>query len=334
MTITTPPTAALAATPRDLLAIYRTAVLIAQTDERIRGLLETGELALSYYSPRGQEVVAAATAAQLRSDDYIVTTYRGLHDQIAKGVPLRLLLAEYYGRIDGACKGKGGPMHVTHPASGVMLTTGIVGSGLPIANGLALAAQMRGEDRVVVVNFGDGASNIGAFHEALNLAALWNLPVVFLCQNNGFAEHTTYGNGTSCASIADRAGAYGIPGVTVDGNDARAMFDGAGAATARARRGDGPTLLEAMTFRFMGHFFGDDSSYIDESLYNERLARDPVPALRATLIAEGHADESQLSQLEAECGIEIDDAVAFAQSSDTPDLAELARDIYSQEVEV
>ncbi len=166
----------------------------------------SGEIALSYYSPRGQEIVAAATAQSLRRDDYVVTTYRGIHDQIAKGVPLRLLFAEYFGKVTGSCKGKGGPMHVTHPESGVMLTTGIVGSGLPIANGLALAAVLRNEDRVVVItNFGDGASNIGAFHEALNLAALWKLPVVFLCQNNEFAEHTTYANGTSCANVADRA---------------------------------------------------------------------------------------------------------------------------------
>jgi TPP-dependent pyruvate/acetoin dehydrogenase alpha subunit len=334
MTVTTPNTEHPPATPEQLVDIYRTATLIAQTDERIRGLLQTGELALSYYSPRGQEVVAAATAAALRSDDYVVTTYRGLHDQIAKGVPLRLLLAEYFGKVTGACKGKGGPMHVTHPESGVMLTTGIVGSGLPIANGLALAAQLRGEDRVVVVNFGDGASNIGAFHEALNLASLWNLPVVFLCQNNGYAEHTTYANGTSCVNVADRAVAYGMNGVTVDGDDASAMFNAAAAAVGAARRGEGPTLLEAKTFRFMGHFFGDDSSYIDEAIYAERLGRDPVPALRAFLIAEGHADDSALSAIERDCRARIDDAVAYAQTSDLPDLAELGRDIYAEEVAV
>lgn len=321
-------------TTADLVSIYRTAVLIKLTDERVRALLQTGELALSYYSPRGQEIVAAATAASLRSQDYIVTTYRGLHDQIAKGVPLRLLLAEYFGKVTGSCKGKGGPMHVTHPESGVMLTTGIVGSGLPIANGLALAAQLKGEDRVVVVNFGDGASNIGAFHEALNLASLWTLPVVFLCQNNGFAEHTAYANGTSCANIADRAAGYGIPGVTVDGDDAAAMFGAAAGAIDRARTGAGPTLLEAKTFRFMGHFFGDDSSYIDEALYAARLAEDPVPALRAALLADGHADENQLSVIEAEAAGQIEDAVEFAQSSDYPEPAELRRDIYAEEVAV
>jgi TPP-dependent pyruvate/acetoin dehydrogenase alpha subunit len=319
---------------QDLLGIYRTAALIQLTDERIRSLLMSGEIAVSYYSPRGQEIVAAATAANLGPEDYVVTTYRGIHDQIAKGVPLRLLLAEYFGKIDGACKGKGGPMHVTHPASGVMLTTGIVGSGLPIANGLALAVQLRGEKRVVVVNFGDGASNIGAFHEALNLASLWKLPVVFLCQNNGYAEHTTFANGTSCANISERAVAYGMSGLTVDGDDPEAMFEAAAKAIDGARAGNGPILLEAKTFRFMGHFFGDDSSYIDKQIYADRLARDPVPALRSSLIADGHADEAQLALLEQECREQIDDAVEFARASDYPDVAELGRDVYAAEVAV
>jgi TPP-dependent pyruvate/acetoin dehydrogenase alpha subunit len=320
--------------PQDLLGIYRIAALIQLTDERIRSLLMSGEIAVSYYSPRGQEIVAAATAASLRPEDYVVTTYRGIHDQIAKGIPLRPLLAEYFGKATGACKGKGGPMHVTHPDSGVMLTTGIVGSGLPIANGLALAVQLHGEERVVVANFGDGASNIGAFHEALNLASLWKLPVVFLCQNNGYAEHTTFANGTSCTNISDRAAAYGMPGVTVDGNDPEAMFGAAADAIDFARTGNGPTLLEAKTFRFMGHFFGDDSSYIDQQVYADRLARDPLPALRAALVDDGHADEAELARLEQECRERIDDAVDFARASDYPDVAELGRDVYANEVPV
>lgn len=321
-------------TPNDLLAIYRTAALINLTDERIRGLLMSGEIAISYYSPRGQEIVAAATAANLRPEDYVVTTYRGIHDQIAKGMPLRPLMAEYFGKLTGACKGKGGPMHVTHPESGVMLTTGVVGSGLPIANGLALAVQLRGEKRVVVVNFGDGAANIGAFHETLNMASLWKLPVVFLCQNNGYAEHTAFADGTSCTNIADRAVAYGMPGVTVDGDDPEAMFGAAADAIEFARGGNGPTLLEAKTFRFMGHFFGDDGSYIDREIYADRLARDPVPALRAALIADGHAEEAQLARLEQDCREQIDDAVEFARASDYPDVAELGRDVYVREVAV
>ncbi len=315
-----------------LLDIFRTASLIKLVDERIRSLLMSGEIALSYYSPRGQEIVAAATAASLRPDDYVVTTYRGIHDQIAKGVPLRLLLAEYFGKVTGSCKGKGGPMHVTHPESGVMLTTGIVGSGLPIANGLALAAVLRGEQRVVVTNFGDGASNIGAFHEALNLASLWKLPVIFLCQNNEYAEHTSYANGTSCANVADRAVAYGIPGVTVDGNDPAAMYEAAADAILSARAGNGPTLLEAKTFRFMGHFFGDDGSYIDEQIMADRMAKDPVPALRQRLIADGRADETALTAIEDAARQQLDDALEFARNSEYPDVSELGRDVYAEEV--
>jgi acetoin:2,6-dichlorophenolindophenol oxidoreductase subunit alpha len=318
--------------PQTLLEIYRTAATVKLVDERIRGLLMAGEIALSYYSPRGQEIVAAATAASLRPEDYVVTTYRGIHDQIAKGVPLPLLFAEYFGKVTGSCKGKGGPMHVTHPESGVMLTTGIVGSGLPIANGLALAAVLRGEKRVVIANFGDGASNIGAFHEALNLAALWTLPVVFLCQNNEYAEHTTYANGTSCAAVADRAVSYGMPGVTVDGNDAAAMYCAAAEAISNARDGHGPTLLEAKTFRFMGHFFGDDGSYIDDALMAERMSNDPVPALRQQLVDDNIADEVDLTALEADAKAAVDEALQFARDSDYPDVAELGRDVYAEEV--
>jgi pyruvate dehydrogenase E1 component alpha subunit len=320
------------ATPQNLVDIYKTAALIKLVDEKIRSLLMSGEIALSYYSPRGQEIVAAATAQSLRPEDYVVTTYRGIHDQIAKGVPLRLLFAEYFGKVTGSCKGKGGPMHVTHPESGVMLTTGVVGSGMPIANGLALASVLRNESRVVITNFGDGASNIGAFHEALNLAALWKLPVIFLCQNNEYAEHTTYANGTSCANVADRAVAYGIEGVTVNGNDPEAMYSAAAKAIAGARAGNGPTLLEAKTFRFMGHFFGDDGSYIEEQIMADRMAKDPVPALRERLLSEGHADESALSAIEGEANANIDDALEFARNSEYPDVAELGRDVYAEEV--
>ena len=317
-----------------LLAMYEKATLIKQTDERIRGLLGSGALTISYYSPRGQEIVAAATALSLRPEDYVVTTYRGAHDQIAKGLPLRLLFAELFGKSTGACKGKGGSMHITHPESGIMLTTGVVGSGLPIANGLALASQLRDDGRVTVVNFGDGATNIGAFHESLNLASLWKLPVVFLCQNNGYAEHTTYANGTTSRDVADRAQSYQIPGVTVDGNDPAAMFGAARDAIEHARTGAGPTLLEAKTFRFMGHFYGDDSSYIDSDIYDDFLRRDPVPALRASLIVNGHATEADLTAIEADCQSRIDDAVQFAIDSPDPELAEIGRDIYSTEVAV
>jgi pyruvate dehydrogenase E1 component alpha subunit len=223
-------------------------------------------------------------------------------------------------------------MGITHPENGVMVTTGIVGSSLPIANGLALAAQIRGEKRVSIAYFGDGASNIGAFHEALNLAAVWKLPVVFVCQNNGFAEHTRYENGTSCANVADRAASYSMPGVTVNGNDPVAMWQAAGQAIDRARNGDGPTLLEAKTFRLHGHIFGDADAYMDPAEKAAAIESDPMPRMRAWLIAGGHASEDQLQGIEQAIKQEIDEAVEFALSSPYPELAELRRDVYAEEI--
>jgi TPP-dependent pyruvate/acetoin dehydrogenase alpha subunit len=319
-------------TDAELIAIYRVAALIKQTDERIRGLITAGRLHANYYSPRGQEIVAAATAAHLKSDDYVVTIYRGLHDHLAKGVPLKLLMAEYFGRIDGSCKGKGGCMHITHPESGIMVTTGIVGSGMPIANGLALASQVRGDGRVTVTNFGDGASNIGAFHESMNLAQLWKLPVVFLCQNNLYAEHTSYEGGTA-GEIARRADGYGMVGVRVDGNDPVAMFQAAGEAIERARAGAGPTLIEARTFRFFGHNFGDPGHYIPKDIYAAALAADPLPLLRARLIDEAIASEDTVAAMEDAIKAEIDEAVDFASASPYPDAAEMLKDVYAYTLE-
>ena len=202
-------TAAKHYSPSALMDVYRKALFINVVDTKMRGLLKSGGLVAVYYSPRGQEVVAAGMGVHLKPTDYLVTTYRGIHDQLAKGMPLKLLFAEYFAKVTGACKGKGGAMHITHPESGVMVTTGVVGSGLPIANGLAWATQIKKEDRVTLVTFGDGASNIGAFHEALNLASLWKLPVIFMCQNNGYGECTQYAKATPVEKISDRAAAYG-----------------------------------------------------------------------------------------------------------------------------
>ena len=165
--------------------------------------ISAGRIATPYYSPAGQEIIPSAISSLLADRDYVVTIYREIHDQIAKGVPLKQLWAEIAGKLTGTCKGKGGPMHITHPASGIMVTTGIVGSGMPIANGIALSSQIRGDGRITVCYFGDGAANIGAFHEALNMASLWKLPVIFVCQNNQYAEHTSFGLGTAAKRISD-----------------------------------------------------------------------------------------------------------------------------------
>lgn len=313
------------------LGIYRRMALIKANDERSRKVIRSGRLVMPYYSPRGQEVIPSCISACLTDDDYICTIYRGTHDMLAKGVPLRDLWAELAGRVSGTCKGKGGPMHITHPASGVMVTTGIVGSSMPIANGLAWAAQLKGDGRVTIANFGDGASNIGAFHESLNLAAVWKLPVIFVCQNNEWGEHTAYDK-TSNVPVAARAGSYGMPGVRVDGNDVFAMYDAARTAIERARAGEGPTLIEAMTYRFHGHVFGDADGYMDKARKAAAVAADPVPLFRAHLIENGIADEATLAEMEAAIETALDDAVDFALASEFPDTSELTRDVFAEEV--
>jgi pyruvate dehydrogenase E1 component alpha subunit len=287
---------------------------------------------MPYYSPRGQEVIPAAVSVCLSKEDYICTIYRGTHDSLAKGVPVSLLWAELAGRVTGTCKGKGGPMHITHPDSGVMVTTGIVGSTMPIANGLAWGSQLRGDGRVTIAYFGDGASNIGAFHESLNIASLWKLPVVFVCANNGYAEHTKTSVGTSIDRIAKRAASYTMPGITVDGNDPLAMYAAAREAVDRARAGDGPTLIEAVTFRFFGHVFGDPDAYMDEGERLRHMALDPYPRFRAWLVEQGHASAAQLDAIEAENDREIAAAAEFAFSSAYPDAVEIYRDVYEQEI--
>lgn len=311
--------------------LYRTAARILAFDEKYRSSMLGGQAGGMYYPARGQEFAAASVAAHLGQRDYVVTTYRGVHDQIAKGVPLRELWAEYMGKAAGFCHGKGGPMHVSSPKHGLMVTTGVVGSGLPIANGLALASKLRNTGQVTVVNFGDGASNIGAFHESLNLASIWKLPVVFVCQNNKWAEYTPFEVGTSVANVAERAAGYSMPGMTVDGNDPLAMYQAAGEAINRARDGGGPSLLEAVTFRFCGHYFGDQGEYIPEAEYNAAVEADPIPRYRQRLLAEGSASAAELDEIEREAKQEVDDAAAWAFEQPLPDPTELTTDVYSQE---
>lgn len=314
-----------------LLDIYRRAHLIKTADDRFIELIKAGKIASPYYSTRGQELIPAAISVNLTSADYVITTYRGIHDQLAKGIPLRPFVAEFMGRATGTCKGKGGPMHITHLASGLPVTTGVVGSGLPIANGLAWAAQLNKTGQVTVCNFGDGATNIGAFHEALNLASVWKLPVVFVCQNNGYAEHTKYEYGTGARAIVDRAIGYGMHGIQCNGNDAVEMYAAAREAIERARGGEGPTLLEARTFRFRGHLLGDDSHYIGKEEMAAAVAVDPMPRLRAWLIEQGQADEASIAAIEKRNIDEFEDAVEFGLSSPWPDVSELAKDVYAEE---
>jgi acetoin:2,6-dichlorophenolindophenol oxidoreductase subunit alpha len=314
---------------KTLVEIYRRMTAIKKNDDRFISEMKAGRMTMPYYSARGQECIPAAISVQLSNEDYLVTIYRGIHDMIAKGVPPKLIWAELAGRSTGTCKGKGGPMHVTHPASGCMVTTGIVGAGMPIGCGLALAAQLRGEKRVTVTNFGDGASNIGAFHESLNLASVWKLPVLFVCQNNQYAEHTALRKGTSIERIADRAAAYGMPGVQVDGNDPVAIYQVAQEAIARARAGNGPTLIEALTFRFNGHLIGDMGEYIPKEEYAAAVAADPYPKYRSRLVEHKHASAADLDAIDAAVAAEVEAAVKFAFDSPLTDASEIKRDVYA-----
>jgi pyruvate dehydrogenase E1 component alpha subunit len=315
-----------------LLEIYKKAALIKQNDERVIKQMMAGKLVMPYYSPRGQEIIPSALSVSLTDDDYICTIYRGIHDMLAKGFPLDALWAELAGRVTGTCKGKGGPMHLTCPEKGMMVTTGIVGSSMPIATGLAWAAKLDGKNRVSVANFGDGAANIGAFHESMNMAAVWKLPVIFLCQNNLYAEHTSIAYSRVVEKISERAAGYGMPGVTVNGNDPDEMYGAAKVAIDRARAGEGPTLIEAMTFRFNGHLLGESGGYMDKDLYADAQTKDPMPILRARLIAEGIASEDELKAIETDIDARIDAALTAAMDAPFPDLAELKRDVFAEEI--
>ncbi len=312
--------------------IYRKMALLKHSDDRVIGAMKAGKMVMPYYSARGQECIPSAISVLLDDEDYLVTIYRGVHDMLAKGLPAKLLWAELAGKVTGTCKGKGGPMHLTYPSKGCMVTTGIVGASMPVACGLALASQLRGETRVTVANFGDGASNIGAFHESLNLASVWKLPVIFVCQNNGYAEHTVYNKGTSVEKIADRAASYNMPGVHVDGNDPVAVYGAAKEAIERARRGEGPTLIEAKTFRFNGHLIGDMGEYIPKDEYAAALKSDPYPRYRNSLLEDGHATAEELDAIDAAVREEINEAEAFAMSSAPPEAIEVKRDVYAHEL--
>ncbi len=309
--------------------IYETMVRISACDQRIQQGLAAGDLQFQYYPCGGQEAIPATIATLLTSDDYVVTTYRGIHDIVAKGTPMTEIIAEMYGKSAGTSKGKGGPMHLSDPNAGLMVTTGIVGAGAPIANGLALAEQLKGTSRIVVCNFGDGAANIGAVHEALNLAALWKLPVVFVCQNNLYAEYTSFGDSTRSTSIASRAGGYGMPGVTVDGIDPVAIYGAAKVAVERARAGGGPTLLECVAHRLQGHAFGSEEAHMDQDALARARAVAPMISYRKTLLNAGIATEAQLAGIEAAAQQEVAAAQAFANASQSPAAHELYADVFA-----
>jgi acetoin:2,6-dichlorophenolindophenol oxidoreductase subunit alpha len=313
----------------DLLNIYRTMLTIRLAEERFMRGLRRGEFPGFYFPVQGMEAAAAGVIAALRPDDYYITTYRGVADVLAKGASLEAVFGELLGRVTGMSRGKGGTMHMADPERGMMLTTGIVGSGTPIANGLALAAQLRGDDRVTGVSFGDGATSIGALHEALNLASLWNLPVIFVCHNNLWAECTPLNAYTKTARLAERATPFRMPGVTVDGTDVLEVHDAAAQAADRARAGDGPTFLEVVSPRILGHYFGDAGEYMDEAAVEQARRRDPVPKFGEWLVAEGHLGRDQLDAMRQQIADEVEQALAAAVNSDSLPADELYTDVFA-----
>jgi TPP-dependent pyruvate/acetoin dehydrogenase alpha subunit len=308
--------------------MFELMVTIRACDDRARRGLSGGEFACTYWPATGQEAIAAALGTVLRRDDQLVSTYRGLHDQLAKGVPLGPLVAELLTRSTGVNGGKGGVMHITHPPSGLMASTGIVGSGLPIAVGLGLAARYSGSDRVAVASFGDGATGTGSFHEAVNLAALWHLPVVFVCQNNRYAEMTPTAHAQPVPDVADRARGYGLPGRTVDGNDPDVVHGALAAAVDRARSGAGPTLLECTTFRLFGHYFGDPMRYLPADELEAARAAEPIHRYRDRLLADGVMDEPGAADLERRAHDKVEQAFTTALAAAPPAAAAATTDVY------
>lgn len=317
----------------ELLSIHRTMLNVRFAEERFMRGLSRGEFPGFYFPVQGMEAAAAGVIAALRPDDYYITTYRGMADVLAKGASLEAVFGELLGRVTGMSRGKGGTMHLADHGRGLMLTTGIVGSGTPIANGLGLSAQLLGNDRVTGVSFGDGATSIGALHEALNLASLWDLPVVFVCHNNLWGECTPLHEYTKTARLAERAAPFGIPGVTVDGTDVLEVYEAATQAVDRARRGDGPTFLEVVAPRILGHYFGDTGDYMDEAAVEQARANDPVPRFGEWLVEQGHLGRDELEAITRQVTDEVEDALATALSSDMLPADELRTDVFAPGVD-
>jgi pyruvate dehydrogenase E1 component alpha subunit len=315
-------------TPETLRAMYERMALIRVFEDTTQRQFADGQIPGFVHLYAGEEAVAVGVCTHLTDADYITSTHRGHGHCIAKGVDVAGMAAELMGRATGICKGKGGSMHVADVSKGMLGANGIVGGGYPLACGAALTAKMQGTGAVAVCFFGDGASNQGTFHESLNLAAIWNLPVVFVCENNGYAEATTFGYHCSTDDVASRAQGYNVPGVVVDGLDVIAMFEVAGEAIARARRGDGPSLIEAKTYRFYGHEEGDAATYRTDAEVEAFKARDPLAKLADRLLAQGIATDADLERITADAQAIVDAAYAAGAAAPWPDPAEVDTDVY------
>ena len=310
------------------LAMYRTMVRCRTFETRAQELFFEGLVRGTTHLGVGQEAVAAGFAAAMREDDYTFCTYRGHNHTLARGVPMAPVFGELFGRANGLMGGKGGSMHLTSVEHHVMGSYAIVGAHLPIALGAAWSAQYRRSGQVAVCFFGDGATNIGAFHEALNLAAVWKAPVVYVCENNLWGEYSPIATTTTTEQLVDRGASYGIWSCRVDGNDVLAVREVAREAVALARAGEGPAFIEAMTYRQKGHSARADAGRPPEEVA-AWLERDPITGFESVLVAEGHADEAALARLRSEVEAEVDGALERAESWPEPEVDELYEDIFA-----
>jgi TPP-dependent pyruvate/acetoin dehydrogenase alpha subunit len=315
--------------PATLLDLYERMFAIRQFEERSIAEFKAGTLPGFIHASVGQEAIPVGVCGHLRADDAITSTHRGHGHLIAKGCDIHGMFAELYGKETGLCRGRGGSMHIMDRAVGILGANGIVGGGIPIAAGAGLAFQLQGSDQVVVAFFGDGAVNIGSFHEALNLAGLWQLPVIFVCENNQYAESTPLAQSLPIPTLEARARSYGFDGVVVDGNSLDEVHAAAGAAIALARAGGGPTLIQADTYRWYGHHTGDVAPYRTDDEVKKWKARDPLARVRAQLDDAGLGGER--TECERHVVETIDDAVAAALAAPDPDPDSVLEYVFANE---
>ena len=321
-----------------LMLMLRRMMLIRRFDETAQELVQSAELVGAAHVYIGQEAVAVGACTALRDDDYITGNHRSHGHPIAKGGDVRKAMAELLGKSTGYCKGKGGSMHLADFSIGILGESGIVASALPVAVGAALGSKMKKNDRVVVAFFGDGASNQGACHEAMNLAAIWKLPVIFLCENNQYAVTTSYKDVVAVENISDRAAAYNMPGVLVDGQDAVAMHEATREAVSRGRAGQGPTLIEGLTYRFGDHSEGLSRIVREPFRTDEEveywLKRDPIDIHKKLLLEQDIATQEEIDQVQSDVTAGIEDALEFARESPYPEPEDLLEDMYADPIPI
>ena len=321
---------------KQLEEMYLRMCRIRYFEEAVIEIHSSGELIGPAHPYIGEEAVAVGACTALRDHDRIAGNHRSHGHPIAKGGDVKKAMAEILGKTGGFCKGKGGSMHLADFSIGIIGESGIVASSLPIATGAALASKLSKQDFVSLVFFGDGASNQGACHESMNMAALWDLPVIFMCENNGYAITTSYKNSVSVDHVSDRASAYGMPGVLVDGQDAIAVWEATNEAVIRARAGEGPTLIEAMTYRYEDHSLGLDrirkAEYRTQGEIEEAMKRDPLNIHRTAMTSHGFATAEECDQIEAKVKLEIEEAVEFARNSPFPEPDDLYDDMWATPV--